>query len=113
MATGSIKKVSNDSASGYCKMADGTLLQWGNMDGLSFNNQPSLSGYRTMVQSFIDTNYRVLINPYLTGVSNYMFRCGANPDTPNRFTWTMFSGDGTAITTTGRGFNFLAIGRWK
>lgn len=29
MATESITKVSNDSASNYCKMADGTLLMWG------------------------------------------------------------------------------------
>ena len=94
-------------------MPDGTLLQWGSMGNLSFNNQASLSGYYTMEQSFIDANYRVLINPYTTGVSNYMFRCGTNPDTTNRFSWTMFSGDGTAITATGRGFNFLAIGRWK
>lgn len=31
MATGSIKKVSNDSASGYCKMPDGTLICWGTL----------------------------------------------------------------------------------
>ena len=29
MATESIKKVSNDSASGYCRMPDGTLIEWG------------------------------------------------------------------------------------
>lgn len=29
MATGIIKKVISDSGSGYCKMPDGTLIQWG------------------------------------------------------------------------------------
>lgn len=31
MATGTITKVSNDSGTGYCKMADGTMLQWGTL----------------------------------------------------------------------------------
>ena len=29
MAIGKIKKVTNDSGSGYCKMPDGTMIQWG------------------------------------------------------------------------------------
>lgn len=29
MATGTIKKVMNDSGNGYCKMQDGTLICWG------------------------------------------------------------------------------------
>lgn len=29
MASGIIKKLSNDSANGYCKFPDGTLIQWG------------------------------------------------------------------------------------
>lgn len=33
MATGTITKVVNDSNTGYCKMPDGTLLQWGNIGG--------------------------------------------------------------------------------
>lgn len=30
MATSMVKKVTNTSSSGYCKMPDGTLIQWGN-----------------------------------------------------------------------------------
>ena len=29
MASGVIEKLSNDSANGYCKFPDGTLIQWG------------------------------------------------------------------------------------
>ena len=29
MATGTVKQVTNNSGSGYCKMPDGTLMQWG------------------------------------------------------------------------------------
>ena len=29
MASGIIEKLSNDSANGYCKFPDGTLIQWG------------------------------------------------------------------------------------
>ena len=29
MATGTIKQTANNSENGYCKMPDGTLLQWG------------------------------------------------------------------------------------
>lgn len=31
MATGTIRKVTNDSGTGYCKMPDGTLIQWGRL----------------------------------------------------------------------------------
>lgn len=33
MAHGTIEKVTNDSDNGYCKMPDGTLLQWGSAGG--------------------------------------------------------------------------------
>lgn len=54
MATGSIKKVSNDSASGYCKMPDGTLMQWGT--------------YKTTATSVTQTGslYMVTLRPNIT-----------------------------------------------
>lgn len=33
MAQGTMQKVTNDSSSNYCKMPDGTLMQWGTVGG--------------------------------------------------------------------------------
>ena len=33
MASGTSKKVTSDSGTGYCKMPDGTLIQWGKAGG--------------------------------------------------------------------------------
>ena len=36
MASGVIEKLSNDSANGYCKFPDGTLMCWGTFSGGSY-----------------------------------------------------------------------------
>ena len=37
MATGTIKQTTNNSGTGYCKMPDGTLIQWGRLSGITVN----------------------------------------------------------------------------
>ena len=102
-----------ESGSGYSKNPDGTMIQWGRVSGLSFTNQNMINGTVTLPQSFVNTNYMVLITPGYTGVNSFIFRAGALPNKVNTFSWVLGSGDSTNITATGREFNYLAIGRWK
>ena len=103
----------NDSGAGYCRMPDGTLIQWGRKTGISFNNEANVEVSVTMPYAFIDTNYDVIITPTTTGVLNYLFRLGAFPSTTDTFLFDLVSGDGSPITITGRSVSWLAVGRWK
>lgn len=92
----------NDSGAGYCKMADGTLLQWGT--GSIPSGVYVQTDYTTFAKPFIDTNYITMITPDDdVNISNPMsanktttgFKCGRAPNTAtNNYTW-------------------YAIGRWK
>ena len=101
------------SGSGYQMLADGTMLQWGEKNGISFSATNMVSGSIQMTKSFVDTNYVVVASPLTTGVNQYLFRLGVNPNTADTFDWVLGSGDSSNITITGRGFKWIAIGRWK
>jgi hypothetical protein len=102
-----------DSGSGYTKNADGTMTQWGDVPGLSFANQNMITGKTTLPQAFANTSYTVVIIPWYTGVNSFILRVCASPYTTDSFNWSLGSGDSTNITASGRGFKYLAIGRWK
>ena len=54
MATSTITQTMNESSSSYCKMPDGTLIQWGKESSASTGNRTI-----TMPTAFVDTNYCV------------------------------------------------------
>lgn len=105
MATGSIKKVSNDSTSGYCKMADGTLIQWGAGSVASTKGQFSRQSVSFAV-------------PFTT-VYPDMFVTGLTEDTTMVCTVSNRTATGAQISihqnssTRTIYFSWLAIGRWK
>lgn len=103
----------NDSGAGYCRMPDGTLIQWGRAQGIAFNNVSNVEVEVSLPIDFIDTNYDVCVTPTTTGVINYIFRVGAFPSTINSFLFDLVSGDGAPITIANRSVSWLAIGRWK
>lgn len=103
----------NNSNGFYCKFADGTLIQWYRVTSLTFSAQTILEGEVTMPLAFIDTNYVVIGNGASSSNNAYVFRLGLNPSTTQKFSWTLGSGSGSAITINNRGFYWLAIGRWK
>ena len=97
--TSTIQQIMNNSDFNYCKMPDGTLIQWGTT---------SISALTTTVQmplSFKDTNYYVLVNLI------------ANSNNATNITATqMTSANRFAIgvnTLPSGGARWLAIGRWK
>ena len=102
-----------ENASSYTKLPDGTMIQWGTISGLAFDNTVTLSGTETFPVPFINTSYLVVPAAVTTGLNQYLFRVGANANTTGIFSWILGSGDSSAITTTGRGFNWIAIGKWK
>lgn len=107
MASGTIPQVFNNSGAGYCKMPDGTLIQWGSVTGqftngicsqniafpISFASVPSV----TASISSTSTQYATAnaITTSLTNCVVYMIMYGA----------TTYTGGGNIMWT--------AIGRWK
>ena len=92
-------------------MPDGTLIQWGSVTGVSFSNQDLKDGTKSFPVPFYDTNYKVMTSGFTTSVNNYLFRIGVNESSVSEFAWTMASN--SSITIANRGFNWMAIGRWK
>ena len=93
--------MTNSSGNGYCKMGDGTLIQWGEQatSGLltTFVNRP---------QAFKDTSFTVMVTPI------------ANSNEAGNITYT--SNDSTTKISVGvnnpsvvSSFHWIAIGRWK
>lgn len=88
----------NESDTYYCKMPDGTLIQWGKVSVPS----GTLVAEITFRYSFVDTNYSLTLGCYNNGISmnisgKYNGGCyvGRTPNTAN-----------TDI-------DYIAIGRWK
>ena len=108
-----IKETDFVSDTNYIKLPDGTMIQWGSVSGLAFNNSNLLSGTVTLNQSFINSNYVITANPTSTGVNQYLFRLGVNPSSVSQFNWTLGTGDSASTSITGRGFSWTAIGKWK
>ena len=106
MATSTIEKVTNNSGSGYCKMPDGTLIQWGTAQG---------TGEHYFPVSFVDTSYTVLVGvgyptpSYITNISVL----GGHPHNQSEFSIIVFNTDGSTPSKANVLFRWLAIGRWK
>lgn len=113
LATYSLSANTPDSGSGYQMLPDGTMIQWGQKGSISFSAANMVSGSIQMPKSFANSSFIVVASPVTTGVNQYLFRLGVNPTSENTFDWVLGSGDSSAITITNRGFNWLAIGRWK
>lgn len=109
-----INALKSTSASGYCKYADGTLIQWGTHSSFTSVNG-ILTGVVQMNSNypFINTSYSVVLTPgrnciaYITGLL-----CEGNQGGNITRTQTTFAVSAKG-TTTNITINWLAIGRWK
>lgn len=95
--TGAVTTPQNDSGTGYCKMPDGTLIQWGTVTVPSGSYIASI----TFAKVFANTNYAVTLGiyddiaPSINTKSTGGCRIGRTPNTAsNNIEWQ-------------------AIGRWK
>lgn len=104
MATDIIKKVSNDSTNNYCKMPDGTLIQWGQGN--------IVSGGSTAKSKVI--NFAVPID----NINHLALALVVNSSddvrlTASGYTTTSFTVWIKDVTTATRYFTWMAISRWK
>lgn len=122
MASGTIQKhdeiIAYDAQTGisYAKFPNGLLVQWGSVTGIAFSSESMKEGVITLPVAFYGSSgyVKCLASPVSSGVANYVFRVGINPGSDlDKLSWTLVSGDGSAITITNRAFSWIAIGRWK
>lgn len=97
--TSTIQQIMNNSDFNYCKMPDGTLLQWGvtSISALTITVQ--------MPMSFKDKSYYVLVN-LIANSNNASNVTAINPMEVGRFAIGV-------NTPPSGGARWLAIGRWK
>lgn len=98
MATGTIKQVTNNSTSNYCKMPDGTLIQWGSVTVAA--DSYVVTAYFSV--PFTNANYAACVQAKETGtawnvgdVRSDRMRIGRTP------------------STAANNYYYIAIGRWK
>lgn len=108
MATGPIKQVTNNSGAGFCKMPDGTMIQWGS--GGSYASASSRDTTITMPYSFVDTNYLVITNgEYANDPSVYEVIHTVKYVSVSQFTVHQKNPTSNYLQR----FRWLAVGRWK
>lgn len=111
MAAGKIKQVTNDSANGYCKMPDGTLIQWGTE---TYSPQIPAGGVAqatvTFPITFIDGTGMAILVSLLT--SQPAFRT-ATPASRGRASVNINIQNNYTSAAEGATFLWVAIGRWK
>ena len=114
MASGIIEKLSNDSANGYCKFPDGTLMCWGTFSGGNYATTQEGSLYVAVLSLSITFPVAFSANPTV------MF---SPSDVPYSIPASGVKYSTTGITqlalvrpNSGNiypNFSWLAIGRWK
>lgn len=109
MATSTIEKVTNNSGTGYCKMPDGTLIQWGSTSNVKSGDVISFplefatnSGLRVFIQPTYNTYTTIQCNFAHSDIQKGSFKAYAyNTETK------------ALSTSTTLVFNWFAVGRWK
>ena len=116
MATSKIQQVTNNSGSGYCKMPDGTLIQW----GTTVLDPTTSAGVQTVTVTlpvaFANPYYSVTMSWYdnMNTVASYFDSLGAssaNNDGKTRNTFTIAAKRKDPLYSWQ--VCWLAIGRWK
>ena len=109
MATSSIEKVTNNSGSNYCKMPDGTLIQWGSVSMACTTEGGPLGYYGTATVNFpvaFKTASYVII-PTIQEVASYW---NANGYVSSTTQGVVCIGGNNTVSKNVRWF---AMGRWK
>lgn len=105
MASGTIKNYANDSDTGYCKMADGTLIQFGYSTILA----DRLFLILTFPTQFVNNSFAFTVTPEFSDTRDVWMTYYGNSNNP---TGSIYVYRNTALNTA-QNFNWIAIGRWK
>ena len=97
MGKSTIKQTVNESSSSYCKMLDGTLIQWGRRTVTSY------SAAIAFPVEFIDTNYSLIATHKSASGEAKAYAAAVGTTT----TGYIYAASGSADAY------WIAIGRWK
>lgn len=106
-------RVSNEpiiSDSNYCKMPDGTLLQWLTVSAGDIEANATATKTVTFPVAFINTSYRIIASPQSTTVPGRRSACGGSRTTT---TATINFENNYSGAWASPSAEILAIGRWK
>ena len=107
-----INLLQTESANGYCKLPDGTMIQWGQASSFTLSNG-ILSATISMAQNFVGLNYSVMLTPQRNGiayVTTPFYEANANGNVERTVNSFAIAAKGTNTNIT---VNWFAIGRWK
>ena len=119
---GNVYPVSNSSGAGYCKMPDGTLIQWGRLSGITVN-LTALGNSGLYGQTYVANNG--IVFPIAFANSSYFVTGSFQYSTGNAFPLSVaYNAQATdhcfpsffdAYARSGNDgrITWLAIGRWK
>ena len=109
MATGTIQMTANKSGDGYCKMPDGTLIQW----GFVINTDVGYTGVSFPV-AFVNDNFIFSASPrYSSAYPAIDYRTVSQKNSNSSGVVNFKTLTSTASYTTAAIADWLAIGRWK
>ena len=114
MASGIIEKLSNDSANGYCKFPDGTLMCWGTFSGGSYATTQEGSLYVATLS--LSITFPVAFSEKPTVMFSPSEDAYSIPVSGVKYSNTGITQLVLARPNSGNiypGFSWLAIGRWK
>ena len=106
-----IEQITNNSGTGYCKMPDGTLIQWGNTT-VSATPNADTNVDVTFPVAFVDTSYNLsceIVGYYRSYAGSYYDYWVINRTTTKGTLRICNSGTLTPSIP----LSWLAIGRWK
>ena len=114
MASGIIEKLSNDSANGYCKFPDGTLMCWGTFS--SGSHATTQVGYLYVAILSLSITFPVAFSAKPAVMFSPSGDPYSIPVTGVEYSTTGITRLGIARPNSGDiypNFSWLAIGRWK
>ena len=109
MATGTIQMTANKGGDGYCKMPDGTLIQW----GFVINTDVGYTGVSFPV-AFVNDSFIFSASPrYSSAYPAIDYRTVSQKNSNSSGVVNFKTLTSTASYTTAAIADWLAIGRWK
>lgn len=116
MASGTIKNFANDSGTGYCKMPDGTLIQWGR---ITVSDVPITNTWGALYESPAQSSGVVFPIPFID-TPCVVATAKLGPAAWLEYITSDREGLGTfylvrptSVTATNGHIHWQAVGRWK
>lgn len=100
------------SGASYCKLPDGTLIQWGDFSSFTLSNS-FLSGTISFPLPFVDSNFKIMTNPgrnCIAYLNSPICEGSVSGNIVRTVNSCVISAKGTSANIS---IQYLAVGRWK